>query len=321
MSSATALLVPHPPRCCIRIYAVPICGSRLSIHLPPNPPLIGAPLLRWHGLGCLRATVHAPSSFKYPPKAFTPDADAGFNDDIGFNDDVGFKGKMVDQFSFDGFLSFAEVFCIAPPIIYAIGSFIGSLLPSGAPKVFRVSSGNPVFACQLLLLAGAVVVGALIRQRQWQRISQDTNGVSGCDLIQRIEKLEEDLRSTAGIVRALARQLEKLGIRFRVTKKAMKEPIAETAALAQKNSEATRALVLQEAVLEKELVEIQKVLLAMQEQQQKQLDLILIMGKAGKLFESRQQVPATDGTGKVKVAPENKMSQKTEIQLGNNDNV
>lgn len=38
----------------------------------------------------------------------------------------------------------------------------------------------------------------------------------------------------------------------------------QTAALAQKNSEATRALAMQEDILEKELGEIQKVLLAMQ---------------------------------------------------------
>lgn len=38
----------------------------------------------------------------------------------------------------------------------------------------------------------------------------------------------------------------------------------QTAALAQKNSEVTRALTIQEDILEKELGEVQKVLLAMQ---------------------------------------------------------
>ncbi|KAI9165275.1 hypothetical protein LWI28_010929 [Acer negundo] len=84
-------------------------------------------------------------------------------------------------------------------------------------------------------------------------------------------------------------KLEKLGIRFRVTRKALKEPISQTATLAQKNSEATRTLAMQEEVLEKELGEIQKVLLAMQEQQHKQLDLILAIGKTGKLLESRRE--------------------------------
>ncbi|KAG2241214.1 hypothetical protein Bca52824_096802, partial [Brassica carinata] len=86
----------------------------------------------------------------------------------------------------------------------------------------------------------------------------------GTNLIRRLEKLEEDLKTSTTIVRVLSRHLEKLGIRFRVTRKALKEPISETAALAQKNSEATRVLAAQQEILEKELGEIQKVLLAMQ---------------------------------------------------------
>ena len=66
--------------------------------------------------------------------------------------------------------------------------------------------------------------------------------------------------------------------------------ITETATLAQKNSEATKALAVQSDVLEKEFGEIQKVLLAMQEQQQKQLDLIFAIGKTGKLWEDRQEM-------------------------------
>ncbi|TKY60260.1 EPIDERMAL PATTERNING FACTOR protein 1 [Spatholobus suberectus] len=66
----------------------------------------------------------------------------------------------------------------------------------------------------------------------------------------------------------------------------------ETAALAQKNSEAARALAVQSDILEKELGEIQQVLLAMQEQQRKQLDLILAIGKAGEkgLLESQDKL-------------------------------
>lgn len=130
-------------------------------------------------------------------------------------------------------------------------------------------------------------------------------GGSGVDFVGRIEKLEEDLRSSATIIRVLSRQLEKLGIRFRVTRRALKEPIAEAAALAQKNSEATRALAVQEDILEKELSEIQTMLLAMQEQQQKQLDLILAIAKSGNLFDKNQgpvqkkEVEKRDSTEKV----------------------
>lgn len=51
------------------------------------------------------------------------------------------------------------------------------------------------------------------------------------NLLERIEKLEEDLRSSATVVRVLSRQLEKLGVRFRVTRKGLKDPIAEVTTL------------------------------------------------------------------------------------------
>lgn len=152
--------------------------------------------------------------------------------------------------------------------------------------------GKRVLACGVVGLVCGVWIGAVIRRRQWRRVCGQTSRAEGresVNLVGRIEKLEEDLKSSATILRVLSRQLEKLGVRFRVTRKALKDPITQAAALAQKNSEATRALAMQEDVLEKELGEIQKVLLAMQEQQQKQLELILAIGKTGKLFENRQE--------------------------------
>lgn len=141
------------------------------------------------------------------------------------------------------------------------------------------------------------MVGAVIRRRQWRRVGgggfSKGSASYGNNLLRRVEKLEEDLRSSATLIRVLSRQLEKLGIRVLATRKAQKEPISETAALAQKNSEATRALAAQEDILEKELGEIQKALLAMQEQQQKQLELILAIAKARNLFNT-QNVQSKD---------------------------
>lgn len=205
--------------------------------------------------------------------------------------------KVPGELSLDTFLSFAEVVLIVPPSIYSIGCAVGLLVPD-AVKPFHFNLGSKVFVCQFVLLVCAVVVGALIRKRQWGRICRESENGAGVDLLARIEKVEEDLRSSATIVRVLSRQLEKLGIRFRVTRKALKEPITEAAVLAQKNSEATRALALQEDILEKELGEIQKVLLAMQEQQQKQLELILAIGKAARLFEGKQGATVVSGHGK-----------------------
>ncbi|EPS65009.1 hypothetical protein M569_09773, partial [Genlisea aurea] len=138
-------------------------------------------------------------------------------------------------------------------------------------------------AVQCAVLMCGLAVGVLIRRRQWSRICGA--GVRRApDLLDRVEKLEEELRSYTRIIQALARHLEKLGIRFRVSRKTLRQPIAETAELVQRTTEAVQELATREDILEKELVEIQKILLAMQEQQQKQLELILAIGKAGKLL-------------------------------------
>jgi len=84
----------------------------------------------------------------------------------------------------------------------------------------------------VFLLAGAVAVGSLIRTRQWRRVCGVPTSKSKLDsengnVIERIEKLEESMRSSTTIIRMLSRQLEKLGVRFRLHRKALKEPIAE----------------------------------------------------------------------------------------------
>ncbi|RZR80522.1 hypothetical protein BHM03_00006571 [Ensete ventricosum] len=88
----------------------------------------------------------------------------------------------------------------------------------------------------------------------------------------------------------------------------------QTAALSQKNSEATRALAMQEDILEKELSEIQKVLLAMQEQQQKQLELILAIGKAGRLLDSNSNFVRQGRVGTNSSVPEKKEAKGSEFQ-------
>lgn len=192
------------------------------------------------------------------------------------------------EFNFDGFLSILEFLCLLSSAVVAIGFAVNSWV-LGSQKWL----GNRVLAAQCVVLVGGVIIGSVIRKRQWSRIcmnkfSRSGSDLKGVNLLERIEKVEEDLRSSATIIRVLTRQLEKLGIRFRVTRKTLKDPITEAAMLAQKNSEATRALALQGERLEKELGEIQKVLLAMQDQQHKQLELILAIGKTGKLFENKR---------------------------------
>ncbi|KAI3451171.1 hypothetical protein Pfo_007836 [Paulownia fortunei] len=191
--------------------------------------------------------------------------------------------------SFDAFLSTLEFLSLASSAAVSVYVAVRCGIQKGGALGWL---GSKILVWQCVVLVSGLAAGAVIRRRQWRRICgvgfSRGPASSGANLLERVEKLEEDLRSSATIIQALSRRLEKLGIRFRVTRKALKEPMAETAALVQKNSEATRALAAQEDILEKELGEIQKVLLAMQEQQQKQLELILAIGKAGKLWETKR---------------------------------
>lgn len=199
----------------------------------------------------------------------------------------------VADSNFDSFLSFLELSALLSSLVVSVTVAVTAIWK----KELYLAIGNRVAPWSLLLLVAGVLTGALIRRRKWREtVLNGGVSVSEVEFLQRIEKLEEDLKSNATVVRVLSRQLEKLGIRFRVTRKGLKEPITETASLAQKNSEAARALALQSDILEKELGEVQKVLLAMQEQQQKQLDLILAIAKAGNLWESQRETSEEHGT-------------------------
>ncbi|GFP88147.1 hypothetical protein PHJA_000958400 [Phtheirospermum japonicum] len=197
--------------------------------------------------------------------------------------------------SLDAFLSTIEFLSLASSAAVSLYVAVRCGIQKGGGGGLGLL-GIRILVWQCVALVGGLAAGAAIRRRQWRKIcggggvgfSRGPASYGGANLLERIERLEQDLGSAGTIVQALVRRLEKLGIRFRATRKALKEPIAETAALVQKNSEATRVLVAQEDNLEKELGEIQKVLLAMQEQQQKQLELILAIGKAGKLWETKR---------------------------------
>lgn len=128
--------------------------------------------------------------------------------------------------AFDGFLSAAEFLCIVPPALYSITCLIGLFVPNVA-KLLGVSPASKLFVSQYLFLLGAVVIGSLIRWRQWQRLCFMNYRGTSVDMISRIERVEDDLKSSSRITSLLSRQLEKLGIRFRVTKKALQDPISE----------------------------------------------------------------------------------------------
>ncbi|KAB5548185.1 hypothetical protein DKX38_011591 [Salix brachista] len=244
--------------------------------------------LRNLSLSChVNTSLHS-NNFHFKPRA----PKSSFNFTLkAYKSDPTIPIQDSKQFNLDQFLSAAELLCILSSSIITISYALNYTIWNSKRGVFGVIGSNTGFAWGMVVMVSGVVIGAWIRRRQWWRVSWETGregSRESLNLVGRIEKLEEDLRSSATIIRVLSRKVEKLGIRFRVTRKALKEPIAETAALAQKNSDETRALAVQEDILEKELGEIQKVLLAMQEQQQKQLELILAIAKSGKLWDNRR---------------------------------
>ncbi|XP_018512319.1 uncharacterized protein LOC103855289 [Brassica rapa] len=196
------------------------------------------------------------------------------------------SSSSSDGFDVSSFVSVAEVLCIVSSAVVSVVLAVNYLVVG--------EIGRKVLCLGFVGLLGSVASGSWLRRRQWMRICRGMSDGEGTNLIRRLEKLEEELKTSTTVVRVLSRHLEKLGIRFRVTRKALKQPISETAALAQKNSEATRVLAAQQEILEKELGEIQKVLLAMQDQQRKQLELILTIAKNGKMFESTSSKQASD---------------------------
>ncbi|XP_022985520.1 uncharacterized protein LOC111483510 isoform X1 [Cucurbita maxima] len=196
--------------------------------------------------------------------------------------------KDGGDFDLESVLLFSELFSLFSSAVFLV-VFVVNFVGSSSKRALRVLMGDRVLIWGFPLLVATAVLNSWIRRRQWRRIcGVKRSGGLKVDLLDRIEKLEEDFRSLTTVIRGMSRKLEKLGIRFRVTQKTLMDPIVETAGLAQRNYEDTQTSAVQEDVLEKELLEIQKVLLAMQEQQQKQLELIVAIGEKGKLTESKQ---------------------------------
>ncbi|KAM0976141.1 hypothetical protein TB2_018701 [Malus domestica] len=293
------LLVNSPPRPRLALYIA-------AASFPKTPAILSLPII---------SRRHFPISNNSP---VNPQNFSSHQSRLGvYNSDAALQPNdaVSGAFNLDYFLSIAEFLCIASSAVVSIGFAVNCAVLS-LKKTSLVAMGNWVLASGAVALVMAVGIGAWIRRRQWRRMCRESvKGGMELNLFERIEKLEEDLRSSTTIIRVLSRQLEKLGIRFRVTRKALKEPIAETAALAQKNSEATRALAAQEDILEKELGEIQKVLLAMQEQQEKQLELILAIATSGKLRESRQVRDQEQSTTIVPNSSEEDLKQKEAHQI------
>lgn len=134
-----------------------------------------------------------------------------------------------DNFNLDSLLSISEVVCLFSSSVIAIGFAVYYGIFGLKNSLFGLI-GRRVLACGVVSLVCGVWIGAVIRRRQWRRVCGETvraEGRESVNLVGRIEKLEEDMKSSATILRVLSRQLEKLGVRFRVTRKALKDPITQ----------------------------------------------------------------------------------------------
>lgn len=133
-----------------------------------------------------------------------------------------------ESFNLDAVLAVFELVFLISSTVIAIG-FVVNYSISGS-KLMVGLTGKRVLASGVVGLVCGVWIGVVLRRRQWWSIGRERAeavGSGSVNLEERIERLEEDLRSYATIISVLSRQLEKLGIRFRVTRKALKEPITQ----------------------------------------------------------------------------------------------
>ncbi|QHO24027.1 uncharacterized protein DS421_12g368740 [Arachis hypogaea] len=112
-------------------------------------------------------------------------------------------------FDFDYFLSLIEFSCLLSSAFASVCVVVVACLK----KELLATIGSKAAVWGTLALVFGVLSGAWIRRRQWRRVCRETvkDGLE-VNLLQRIEKLEEDLRSTSAISKVLSRELEKLEI-------------------------------------------------------------------------------------------------------------
>lgn len=165
----------------------------------------------------LRHVISTGSNFEIDRDCRAHASSIGSYEDSSSSPDL--EVSNSDGFDLGSFVSFAEALCILSSAVISVVLAVNYVVVG--------EIGKKVLSLGFVGLVGSVATGSWLRRRQWMRICKGARESEGTNLIRRLEKLEEDLKSSTTIVRVLARHLEKLGIRFRVTRKALKEPISE----------------------------------------------------------------------------------------------
>lgn len=157
----------------------------------------------------------------------------------------------------------------------------------------------------LLAIWGAILLNAFVQYRILERLTclsprKGSTGRVDFTLQQRVADLEENVGEFVTTARGLSKQVEKLGVRFRATKRTLRDPMQETAVYAQKTSEVATILAQREDRLEEELRGLQRALLAMQEHQVKQLALISLALKRTQNEGTKQLPSSVNGSGSLR---------------------
>ena len=84
----------------------------------------------------------------------------------------------------------------------------------------------------ILAVWGAILLNAFVQYRILERLTclpqrRESTGRVDFTLKQRVADLEEDVREFVTTARGLSKQVEKLGLRFRATKRTLRDPMQE----------------------------------------------------------------------------------------------
>ncbi|MCO5611181.1 hypothetical protein L7F22_065431 [Adiantum nelumboides] len=147
------------------------------------------------------------------------------------------KEKSPRQLNADAILVVSEGICISIASVSCLASFI--MHESQDSRLVQSCLLEPIMprkadlpVWQTFFLLAALIINSILRARQWQSRGHFMNStsklvVADSNVEGRVLKLEEDIASSVTIIRVLSKQLEKLAVRFRVTRQTLRDPIQE----------------------------------------------------------------------------------------------
>lgn len=89
----------------------------------------------------------------------------------------------------------------------------------------------PLVAVWGAILLNAFVQYGILKRLTWLPQRRESTGRVDFTLEQRVADLEENVREFVTTARGLSKQVEKLGVRFRATKRSLRDPMQEVSSL------------------------------------------------------------------------------------------